>query len=139
MLRSATANTLPPRPPSPPSGPPRGMYFSRRNDAAPFPPSPAMTSISASSMNFTPCTSSRLVLQIKHVAFGRVTAAATLPVDAPARQRGCCAADRAVLNEQRAAVGHLGGLLADRRNPREIEQQRALRIAEVATGNAPLC
>src|SRR6478752_3291426 len=97
---------LPPRPPSPPSGPPRGMYFSRRNEAAPLPPSPAMTSISASSMNFTPCPSSRLVLQIKHVALGRVTATATLPVDAPAREHRCCAADRAVLNEQRAAVGH---------------------------------
>jgi len=33
------AYTLPPRPPSPPSGPPIGMYFSRRNEATPFPPS----------------------------------------------------------------------------------------------------
>ena len=47
------AATKPPDPPSPPSGPPRGMYFSRRNDAAPLPPSPAMTSIVASSKNFT--------------------------------------------------------------------------------------
>src|SRR5215831_14432999 len=44
---------LPPSPPSPPSGPPRGTYFSRRNDATPLPPSPATTSIVASSKNFT--------------------------------------------------------------------------------------
>src|SRR5712692_9505344 len=43
---------LPPRPPSPPSGPPRGTYFSRRKDAEPSPPLPAMTSIFASSKNF---------------------------------------------------------------------------------------
>src|SRR5688572_25835245 len=43
---------LPPRPPSPPSGPPRGTNFSRRKLAAPSPPSPACTSITASSMNF---------------------------------------------------------------------------------------
>src|SRR4030095_11060194 len=52
MLRSATTHTLPPRPPSPPSGPPLGMNFSRRNEAQPLPPSPATTSIVASSMNF---------------------------------------------------------------------------------------
>src|SRR5207302_5090761 len=51
-LRSARAHTLPPRPPSPPSGPPRGTYFSRRNEATPSPPLPACTSIFASSMNF---------------------------------------------------------------------------------------
>src|ERR1700720_1625299 len=44
---------LPPRPPSPPSGPPRGTYFSRRNETAPLPPSPAITSMTASSKNFT--------------------------------------------------------------------------------------
>src|SRR6185503_11324453 len=43
---------LPPRPPSPPSGPPRGTNFSRRKLAAPSPPFPACTSITASSMNF---------------------------------------------------------------------------------------
>src|SRR5690606_22698691 len=52
MLRSATAQMLPPRPPSPPSGPPFGMNFSRRNDATPLPPLPAVTSMVASSMNF---------------------------------------------------------------------------------------
>src|SRR5512146_1196631 len=52
MLRSASAYTLPPRPPSPPSGPPRGTYFSRRNDAEPSPPLPAVTSMRASSKNF---------------------------------------------------------------------------------------
>src|SRR5690242_2551376 len=52
MLRSARAQTLPPRPPSPPSGPPRGTYFSRRKCAEPSPPLPACTSIFASSMNF---------------------------------------------------------------------------------------
>ena len=48
----AAAVESPPLPPSPPSGPPMGMYFSRRKVAAPFPPSPAMTSIRASSKNF---------------------------------------------------------------------------------------
>src|ERR1700674_1060589 len=43
---------LPPRPPSPPSGPPLGICFSRRKLADPLPPSPAITSIFASSMNF---------------------------------------------------------------------------------------
>src|SRR6185503_8089119 len=52
MLRSAMAKMLPPRPPSPPSGPPRGTYFSRRNEALPSPPLPAITSIFASSKNF---------------------------------------------------------------------------------------
>src|SRR5690606_6048817 len=52
MLRSATTQMLPPRPPSPPSGPPFGMNFSRRNDATPLPPLPAVTSMRASSMNF---------------------------------------------------------------------------------------
>src|SRR6476659_3209807 len=42
----------PPRPPSPPSGPPRGTNFSRRKDAEPSPPLPAMTSMRASSKNF---------------------------------------------------------------------------------------
>ena len=35
--------TDPPSPPSPPSGPPLGMYFSRRKETHPFPPSPAFT------------------------------------------------------------------------------------------------
>src|SRR5688572_16235829 len=52
MLRSATAQTLPPRPPSPPEGPPRGTNFSRRNAALPSPPLPACTWMVASSMNF---------------------------------------------------------------------------------------
>src|SRR5207247_9046574 len=52
-VRSALSMPLPPRPPSPPSGPPRGTYFSRRNETAPSPPSPAITSINASSKNFT--------------------------------------------------------------------------------------
>src|SRR6185312_520764 len=41
----------PPRPPSPPLGPPRGTNFSRRNARHPFPPSPALTVITTSSMN----------------------------------------------------------------------------------------
>src|SRR4051794_10446136 len=52
MLRSATAQIDPPLPPSPPSGPPKGRNFSRQNEAQPLPPSPAMTSIFASSINF---------------------------------------------------------------------------------------
>src|SRR6476619_5001494 len=51
-LESATAMMLPPRPPSPPSGPPRGTNFSRRKEALPSPPLPAITSILASSKNF---------------------------------------------------------------------------------------
>jgi hypothetical protein len=35
-----------------PSGPPNGLNFSRQKDATPLPPSPAMTSIFASSINF---------------------------------------------------------------------------------------
>src|SRR6478735_5617660 len=49
---SATANTWPPRPPSPPLGPPNSLYFSWRNETQPFPPSPAATSMKASSTNF---------------------------------------------------------------------------------------
>ena len=47
---SATTITSPPRPPRPPSGPPRGTNFSRRNDTAPRPPSPAIASISTVSI-----------------------------------------------------------------------------------------
>src|ERR1051326_2091451 len=43
--------TSPPLPPSPPDGPPRGTNFSRRKAMQPFPPSPALTLILASSMN----------------------------------------------------------------------------------------
>src|SRR3982750_728504 len=52
MFASATAQMLPPRPPSPPSGPPMGTNFSRRKDALPSPPLPAITSMRASSKNF---------------------------------------------------------------------------------------
>src|SRR3954469_19339894 len=52
MFTSATAQMLPPRPPSPPSGPPMGTNFSRRKDALPSPPLPAITSMRASSKNF---------------------------------------------------------------------------------------
>src|SRR5580698_2516196 len=45
--------TLPPSPPSPPEGPPRGTPSSRRNAAEPSPPSPALTWMTASSMNGT--------------------------------------------------------------------------------------
>src|SRR5205814_2123730 len=52
VSRSLVCKTMsPPFPPSPPDGPPRGAYFSRRNATAPGPPSPALTWISASSMN----------------------------------------------------------------------------------------
>src|SRR5437660_2556087 len=46
----------PPLPPSPPEGPPRATNFSRRNAMQPFPPSPALTRIFASSMNMRPLT-----------------------------------------------------------------------------------
>src|SRR5689334_20715395 len=51
LVGSATKRTVPPLPPSPPSGPPLGMYFSRRNETQPGPPSPAFTWMVASSMN----------------------------------------------------------------------------------------
>src|SRR6476620_1554830 len=60
MFRSATAQMLPPLPPSPPSGPPKGRNFSRQKEATPLPPSPAMTSIFASSMNFMICAAQKL-------------------------------------------------------------------------------
>src|SRR5690349_1535903 len=44
--------TSPPLPPLPPLGPPRGTNFSRRKLTQPRPPSPAMTRILTSSMNF---------------------------------------------------------------------------------------
>src|SRR5579859_551279 len=44
----------PPCPPSPPSGPPRGTCASRRNVAAPPPPSPARTQIFTRSRNIAP-------------------------------------------------------------------------------------
>src|SRR5581483_6337193 len=43
--------TSPPLPPSPPDGTPRGTNFSQRNAMHPYPPSPALTRIFASSMN----------------------------------------------------------------------------------------
>ncbi len=49
---SSTKKTIsPPFPPSPPSGPPALIYFSRRNDTAPSPPSPALIVILALSTN----------------------------------------------------------------------------------------
>src|SRR5439155_2470408 len=51
LLGSAAKMTSPPRPPSPPSGPPLGMYFSRRKETHPAPPSPALTWMVASSTN----------------------------------------------------------------------------------------
>src|SRR3569623_3500028 len=53
MCGSATTITLPPSPPSPPEGPPRGTPSSRRNAADPLPPSPALSWMTASSMNCT--------------------------------------------------------------------------------------
>src|SRR6516164_410864 len=47
---------FPPCPPSPPDGPPLGTYFSRRNATQPFPPSPPLTNIFASSTNTPLCT-----------------------------------------------------------------------------------
>src|SRR6185312_15206472 len=147
MLRSAIAQMLPPRPPSPPSGPPRGMYFSRRNDAAPFPPSPATTSMYASSMNFTarnPCDQpvrrcrSRRILQVENKPFGRVATTSALPGDVPAGEHRRRSGDGAILNEQGAAVRFVVRFLADRRDPREVEQQCALGVAEVAAGDAAL-
>ena len=50
-LGSARTMIDPPLPPSPPSGPPFGTYFSRRNVAAPRPPSPPFTKSSTRSTN----------------------------------------------------------------------------------------
>src|SRR3546814_14699025 len=49
VLRPATASKTmsPPLPPLPPSGPPYSIYFSRRNDTAPGPPSPDLMKILA--------------------------------------------------------------------------------------------
>jgi hypothetical protein len=52
MLRSATAQMLPPRPPSPPFGPAEGDELLAPEAHAAAPPLPAATSIVASSMNF---------------------------------------------------------------------------------------
>src|SRR5512144_2056694 len=52
--------TSPPFPPLPPLGPPRGTNFSRRKLTQPRPPSPAMTRILTSSMNFMRKTSASL-------------------------------------------------------------------------------
>ena len=53
---SAAKTTLPPLPPSPPSGPPALTYFSRLNETAPLPPSPALMMILTLStiINFYP-------------------------------------------------------------------------------------
>src|SRR3982074_891342 len=111
MLRSAIAQMLPPRPPSPPSGPPRGMYFSRRNETAPLPPSPAMTSIFASSMNFIyvshpsagirlPRSGGRRGPLKQQEAFGVVAAPVALPDLLPRRIRRGIAVVAADLQQQ---------------------------------------
>ena len=51
MLRSASAQTEPPRPPSPPSGPPAATYFSRWKPTLPSPPLPDTILIFAISIN----------------------------------------------------------------------------------------
>src|SRR6185503_16158517 len=105
MLRSAIAHTLPPRPPSPPSGPPRGTYFSRRKLATPLPPSPAITSIFASSMNFMLFGPSSRDPLVQTEQFAVVTRAVALPDDAPiafGRGRRIVAA-AALVEQQRAA------------------------------------
>src|SRR6476660_1006321 len=106
MLRSATAKTLPPRPPSPPSGPPRGMYFSRRKDTAPLPPSPAWTSIMASSMNFMDSGLAGLAFRFALVepeAFVAIAGSMAFPDERPSRFRKVVVVP-AALHEEHAAV-----------------------------------
>src|SRR5512134_1629501 len=126
MLRSATTSMLPPRPPSPPSGPPRGTYFSRRNDTAPLPPSPAYTSMIASSTNFTaPRVQQSLRFpSIQHEALGVVTAAAALPRDRVVIKLGRSVRQAAVLDEQRGTRVGTRRLFGSGHDARELIEQR---------------
>src|ERR1700682_3709370 len=118
MFRSAIAQMLPPRPPSPPSGPPRGTYFSRRNDTAPLPPSPAITSMFASSMNFI----------VTSLASGGERAGS-----ARCRRRVGSVARR--LHQERVAtVGSLR-VVAHRNHVQKVFKQSPLRLAEIMAGH----
>src|SRR5882672_12248281 len=91
MLRSATAWMLPPRPPSPPSGPPRGMNFSRLNEAMPSPPLPAWTSMVASSTNFMEVQyHHRDTEKCKKRKYARETSTDRLPEDGRRSQPATC-------------------------------------------------
>ncbi len=130
---------LPPRPPSPPSGPPRGTYFSRRNDTAPLPPSPAITSIVASSMNFIAAALARCAAAPEqHEALGIVAAAVAfpdlLPTTSPA---GSSDSSRPTCSS--SASQSLSGSCDSSRTvttSTKVFEQRALRFAEVAAGDA---
>src|SRR6476646_7040737 len=61
-LGSTWRKIEPPRPPSPPSGPPQGTNFSRRKEAEPFPPSPALINIFALSYNMLNVPNSLLLI-----------------------------------------------------------------------------
>src|SRR5581483_10194259 len=66
--------TSPPLPPSPPEGPPRGTKFSRRKATHPFPPSPALTQVLASSMNIRRYSFSSLSLVAGSFVVGTICA-----------------------------------------------------------------
>src|SRR6476660_3726693 len=147
MLRSAIACMLPPRPPSPPSGPPRGTYFSRRNETAPLPPSPAMTSIFASSMNFiyvhhasagirSRGSGGRRRALEQQEAFGVVAAPVALPDLLPRRIRRRIAVVATHLQQQRRTRIRGGEIVPHRDDTAEVLDQCALRLAQISAGKA---
>src|SRR5690242_7876637 len=69
---------------------------------------------------------------------GRIAPTPPWPFDAPTGKRRRRTGDRAILDEQCATVSAVVRLLAHRRDAGEIEQQRALRIAEIAARYASL-
>src|SRR6476469_7754733 len=138
---------LPPRPPSPPSGPPRGTYFSRRNETAPLPPPPAMTSIFASSMNFiyvyhasagirSPGSGGRRRAREQQEAFGVVAAPVTFPDLLPRRIRRRIAVVAADLQQQQRTCIRRGKIVAHRHDAAEVLDQCALRFAQISAGKA---
>src|SRR6185369_14040667 len=133
MLRSATSQMLPPRPPSPPSGPPRGTNFSRLNEAEPLPPSPAITSMYASSLNFMASFGgiSWRFAAVQHKALGIVAATMTFPCLLPFRGNVGIVVMLRVLNHQRRTVVQRIGLDPNGGEVGEVMKERALRLAKI--------
>src|SRR5690348_13243464 len=135
---------LPPRPPSPPSGPPRGTYFSRRKDADPSPPLPAITSIFASSKNFMALAGKRHANaerdegepgeNVQSLADPRAPAD---PRPDPAREDRDRAEDHRRLHhedraEQRHLPAHVPGVRVHELRQEREEEKRDLRVHHVA-------